>query len=132
MLDELRDKPKSVRERYALWGALGTTGVVGLIWLVTFYFNFQADLFSQNDHQSAGAFSSFFSDLGNDISESWNNNVIEPNTVNTATSTEMEKLDEGLKNEVTASTSVSGKQIQIGTTTKSNNLPSATTTRPNP
>lgn len=73
MLDELRRKPKEVRERYAFLGALSFTGVVAMVWLVATFVQFNSvnPFSSFSDAQTAGAFSQFFDSIKNDVSKTW-------------------------------------------------------------
>lgn len=136
MLDEIRRKPKDVRERYAFWSAVGITGVISLVWLVAFVTQFKdGGPFSDIDSsQTAGAFSQFFDGLKNDASnifpnredfivESEVNSVDEKKTENkSATTTDKEFIIE--KNESSANPVLIGtttkRSVQVGTTSEQN------------
>lgn len=93
MLDEIRQKPRNVRERYATWGALGVTGVIALVWFIGFAVRFQEnELFvSDNSEQTASAFSNFIGDIKDDAMGVWQKNSIQEET-STTTSSSSEDL----------------------------------------
>ena len=61
MLDELRQKPKAVRNRYAFWGAFLVTSLIALVWVVSLSVKFGANEPEPKSEKQAsgGAFSQF-------------------------------------------------------------------------
>jgi hypothetical protein len=77
MLDQLRNKPKPVREKYAFWGAIATTAVIALVWGLSLSAKFN-NLDSNNvetaeaeKQESGGAFSRSFSDAKSGMASAW-------------------------------------------------------------
>ena len=76
MLDELRQKPKSTREKWAFWGAFFLTFMIASIWLLSLSIQFRsvAEVVAIEEAQninSNGAFSRSFSDIKANISSAW-------------------------------------------------------------
>ncbi len=77
MLQELRQKPKHVREKYAFWGAIGTTAVIALIWGLSLSAKFNnldtknIEAVQTDNQESSGAFSRSFSDAKNSMASAW-------------------------------------------------------------
>ncbi|MEX0913136.1 MAG: hypothetical protein WDZ56_01250 [Candidatus Paceibacterota bacterium] len=69
MLEKFLQKSKSSRERYAFWGAVSITGVIGLVWFMALSINFQSnEPFTVDEgQQTASAFSQFFGEIKNDF-----------------------------------------------------------------
>ncbi|OGG41630.1 hypothetical protein A2837_00590 [Candidatus Kaiserbacteria bacterium RIFCSPHIGHO2_01_FULL_46_22] len=61
MLEELRKKPKAVRNLYAFWGAVILTGLIALVWTLSLYAKFnKIDTPSFKEaNDTTGAFSQF-------------------------------------------------------------------------
>ena len=76
MLEELRQKPKSVKERWAFWSAFILTLMIASVWLLSLSFQFRsaqnvvANAETENIN-SSGAFSRSFSDVKANISSAW-------------------------------------------------------------
>lgn len=122
MLDEIRRKPRSVRERYAFLGALSATGLIAAVWLVATFVNFSSnDPFSDmGDQQTAGAFSQFFSDLKEDAGNIWQGWSASGPTETASSSTSTNELIEAASPASLAATST-----PVATSTK----PAATSAR---
>lgn len=74
MLDELRNKPKLLKEAYAFWAAFAITGIIAIIWAVSF----SIDLSQTTGDESGGekiettsAISEFFGTIKNNFKETW-------------------------------------------------------------
>ncbi len=126
MLEKLLKKPKSTREQYAFWGAVSTTGVIGLVWFLALSVDFKdgGPFDVDEGQQTASAFSQFFGELRDDFlarqplqeeSVSADGEDIE---INAATSSsEVEKPTQGVP--VMIGTS-SQRSVQIGTSSSQN------------
>lgn len=77
MLDELRQKPKDVREKYAFWGAFSITAVIALVWGLSLSIHMSAtgtNVATEDKPikpESAGAFSRSFSDIKSSAASAW-------------------------------------------------------------
>jgi hypothetical protein len=74
MLEELRKKPRALKEAYALWGSLALTALVALVWTVSLPTRFSETdaLQVSGETQAAGAFSQFLNQIKTNVSETWN------------------------------------------------------------
>lgn len=94
MLDELRKKPRILRENYAFWGALLLTGLVAVVWLVSMPFRFSdVDVLVESEprEEYSGAMSNFFAGVKENLSAFWNQEQETNSSLNeeeTASSTE--------------------------------------------
>jgi len=94
MLQELRKKPKNVREKYAFWGAFLVTAVIAIVWGISLSVQlgvFQETTLSEETIQkpeSSGAFSRSFSDVKDNVAGAWSAFTTDSETDNKATSTE--------------------------------------------
>lgn len=76
MLDELRQKPKNVREKYAFWGAFGITAVIAIFWglSLSIKMNVPDTVVTEEKPvktQPAGAFARSFSDIKSSVASAW-------------------------------------------------------------
>ena len=63
MFNQIRRKPKGVRQQYAFWYAAGITGMIALVWGVSLQYRFDESMFASADEEAySGAFSQFLSD----------------------------------------------------------------------
>lgn len=71
MLEKLLKKSKSTRERYAFWGAVSTTGIIGLVWFLTLTVSLRdgGPFAVEESQQTASAFAQFFGELRDDFLE---------------------------------------------------------------
>jgi hypothetical protein len=74
MLEELRKKPRALKEAYALWGAVALTALVALVWTVSLPTRISDTdaLEISGETQAAGAFSQFLDQIKTNVSETWN------------------------------------------------------------
>ena len=71
MLDELRKKPKAVRAQYAFFSALGITGVISLVWLVSLSVSLDmSPEIKESKSETSGAFSQFYDGLKGNLANS--------------------------------------------------------------
>ncbi len=126
MLEKLLKKPKSTREQYAFWGAVSTTGVIGLVWFLALSVDFKdgGPFDVDEGQQTASAFSQFFDELREDFLERQPLQEEVPPVdgeeveINTATSSdEVEKPTQGVP--VMIGTS-SQRSVQVGTSSAQN------------
>ena len=84
LFDELRQKPKHVRSRYAFWLAVASTSVIGGVWLALMTLNLDVDSLipgrGENYAGSAGAFSRFLDDVRGGFPDA--KEEVEPEPVN--------------------------------------------------
>ncbi len=73
MLDELRKKPRGLKEAYAFWGAFTFTGMITAVWLASIPLRF-SDTEVEGTTQTAGALSQFFEQMKTNISGTWQEN----------------------------------------------------------
>lgn len=126
MLEELRKKPKGLKEAYAFWGAAIFTGLVAIVWLASLPVRFSAiDTAEQVENQAEtnSAFSQFFGQLKENITGTWQQNkeaLEDLSGVNqvTATSTAATSSVSSTSSIIIATSSE--KSILIGTSTKQN------------
>tara|TARA_B100000745_G_scaffold75304_2_gene45542 strand:+ start:614 stop:1012 length:399 start_codon:yes stop_codon:yes gene_type:complete len=52
-LEELRNKPNHVKERYAFWGALLLTGIITFVWLLSFSGSQSKEVVEEDETRSA-------------------------------------------------------------------------------
>jgi len=77
MLDELRQKPKHIREQYALLGALGITFLVAVVWGLSLSFQlkmFDTTVANEDSKMlpvSGGAFSRSYIDVKSNMASAW-------------------------------------------------------------
>lgn len=120
MLEKLLKKPKSTRERYAFWGAVSTTGVIGLVWFMVLSINFKdgGPFAVDESQQTASAFSQFFSELKSDflktqsIQDEESKKVDEANVATSSSSSEVKQVASSSPAVVATS---SPRLIQVGT-----------------
>lgn len=125
MLEKLLKKPKSTRERYAFWGAVSTTGVIGLVWFLALFVDIkEGGPFDVDDgQQTASAFSQFFGELKEDFLERQplQEEILpvdgEKMEISTTSSSEVEKPTQGVP--VMIGTS-SKRSIQVSTSSSQN------------
>lgn len=69
MLENLRQKPKSVRAQYAFWGAFSLTAIIAAVWLVSLSVRFD-DMAAvpEETKENAGAFSQFYKEATENLS----------------------------------------------------------------
>jgi hypothetical protein len=130
MLKKLLKKPRSTRERYAFWGAVSTTGVIGLVWFMVLSVNFQdgGPFAVDESQQTASAFSQFFSELKSDFlktqavqdEETKSDEGEEVNIATSSTSNEEEKVASSSPTVVATS---SPRVIQVGTSSSQRTSP---------
>ena len=63
MLQELRQKPKAVRQQYAFWGATMITSLIALFWVVSLQYRLSNTDLLTSDESSSGVLSTFWQDL---------------------------------------------------------------------
>ncbi len=116
MLEELRNKPRAARESYAFWGATVITGLIALVWAVAFTDKIQnTSELTSGEKQTASAFSQFFSDIKNDIS-----NKIDQGISRVGSESEKSKEDEETESKseiLPVKSEQEGVGVMIGTTT---------------
>jgi hypothetical protein len=123
MLVKLLKKPKRTREQYAFWGAVSTTGVVGLVWFMALSINFQdgGPFAVDESQQTASAFSQFFNELKSDFlktqstEDNESKNEGEGEEVNTATSSSPGETKEVASSSPAFVATSSPRVIQVGT-----------------
>lgn len=123
MLEKLLKKPKSTREQYAFWGAVSTTGVIGLVWFMVLSINFKdGGPFSVDEsQQTASAFSQFFSELKSDFLKTQSAEVEEIKNagkgeeVNVATSSSASEVKQATSSSPVNVATSSPRLIQVGT-----------------
>lgn len=107
MLEELRRKPKPIRNLYAFWGAVLLTALIGGIWLLATVVKFSATETTEGITNTTSAFSQFIDRLKDGFKE-------EPPA---ATSTEPKATTTVPKNTTSATTSPKYPPILVATTT---------------
>lgn len=126
MWEKLLKKPRSTREQYAFWGAVSTTGVIGLVWFMLLSMDFKngGPFDVDEGQQTASAFSQFFGELKEDflnsqpIGEELFPADEEETEINTATSSgETEQATSGVP--VIVGTS-SSRAVLVGTSSEQN------------
>lgn len=116
MLEELRKKPRSVKNLYAFWAAVLFTGVIGGIWLLGLLVKFstveQTPL--QNIEKTSGAFSQFIDKTKQRFSREKENNTA---TTTFTTTTPRTVTPTSTKPTILVATS-SVPKVQIGTSSR--------------
>ena len=115
MLEELRQKPKSVRNQYAFWGALFLTFAIGAVWVVALSVRFGGEPVVPNEiKENSGAFSQFYDEATANLSEIFSTIKNPPTDAETAVETASSSEDASTST-VEAEEKSSGKAIQIVT-----------------
>ena len=73
LFDELRQKPKRVRSRYAFWLAVFSTSIIAVIWVVTLTISWNSKAWfqgwSDDNADSSGALSRFLDEARENLSD---------------------------------------------------------------
>ena len=68
LIRSVRQKPKHIRDQYALWTAVTVTGLVVVVWMFGLGERMNPDV-TANQPESEGIFSSFFNEAGGRLSD---------------------------------------------------------------
>lgn len=112
MLDDLRKKSPRTKESYAFWGSFLITAIVGGVWLASLPVRIGEvqPILPEEDTQTAGAFSQFFSKVKENASGIFDKENME---LISGSSTESVSNDTKSSPEPTISTSSNSKQSVI-------------------
>ena len=115
MLEELRKKPKSLRNQYAFWGALLLTLVIGAVWVVALSVRFGSEPVVPTEiKENSGAFSQFYKEATANLSEIFST-IKNPPTDSEATTETASSSENVTTSTVEEEEKPSGKAIQIVT-----------------
>jgi len=120
MLEELRKKPKAIRNLYAFWGAVILTGIIALVWVLSLFAKFdkiETPSFKETN-ETTGAFSQFIEKTKqrflNDESEADQSSVFEETAATTTSSETASSTESTVTTQFQISTTTEQK-VQIGT-----------------